>query len=76
MWPSGTRMPTTLDEYLVEVGKVMCGSTWTAALLTLAMLSCGSAFLSSQTLSLDDAKKAAEANNRSILTADYSQEIL
>ena len=42
----------------------MCRLKW-VAILTFAMFSCGSTLLNSQTLSLDDAIKAAEVNNRS-----------
>src|SRR5215472_2734585 len=57
-------MLTILGEYLVEIGRIMCRLKW-VAILTFAMFSCGSTLLNSQTLSLDDAIKAAEVNNRS-----------
>ena len=66
-------MPTILGDDLVEVGKVMCRSKWIARFLMLAILLCGSPFLKSQTLSLDDAIKAAEANNRSVLSAELEK---
>src|SRR5262252_7869112 len=46
---------------------------WVSDILTLALLLCGPAFLNCQTLSLDDAIKAAEACNRSILTAELDK---
>lgn len=62
-------MLTILGEYLVEIGRIMCRLKW-VAILTFAMFSCESTLLNSQTLSLDDAIKAAEVNNRSILTSE------
>jgi outer membrane protein TolC len=51
----------------------MCGLKWTSAILTWALFFCGPALLNCQTLRLDDAIKAAEANNRSILTAELEK---
>lgn len=62
-----------IAEYLVEVEKAMCGLKWTSAILTCALFFCGPALLNCQTLGLDDAIKAAEANNRSILTAEVEK---
>ena len=50
----------------------MCRLKW-VAILTFAVFSCGSTLLNSQTLSLDDAIKAAEVNNRSILTSELDR---
>ena len=47
----------------------MCRLKW-VAILTFAMFSCESTLLNSQTLRLDDAIKAAEVNNRSILASE------
>ena len=66
-------MLTIVCEYLIEVGKARCDLKWISAILMFALLSCGPAFLNCQTLSLDDAIKAAEANNRSILTAELEK---
>ena len=46
---------------------------WISAILTLALFFCGPAFLNCQTLNLDDAIKAAEANNRLILAAELEK---
>src|SRR5215467_11159424 len=61
-------MLTILGEYLVQIWRIMCRLKC-VAILTFAMFSCGSTLLNSQTLSLDNAIKAAEVNNRSILTS-------
>src|SRR5215471_2052345 len=50
----------------------MCRLKW-VAILTFAVFSCGSTLLNSQTLSLDDAIKAAGVNNRSILSAELEK---
>jgi len=65
-------MLTILGEYLVEIGRIVRRLSW-AAILTFAIFSCGSTLLNSQTLSLDDAVKAAEVNNRSILASELDR---
>ena len=66
-------MLTILGDYLIEVGKARCRLKWISAILTLALFFWGPAPLNCQTLSLEDAIKAAEANNRSILTAELEK---
>jgi len=51
----------------------MCRLKRISVILMFALLFCGPAFLNCQTLSLDDAIKAAEANNRSILGAELEK---
>ena len=62
-------MRTILGEHFVEIGRIVRRLKW-VAILTFAIFYCGSTLLNSQTLSLDDAIKAAEVNNRSILTSE------
>jgi len=65
-------MLTILGEYLVEIERIMRRLKW-VVILTFAIFCCGSTLLNSQTLSLDDAVKAAEVNNRSILASELDR---
>jgi outer membrane protein TolC len=65
-------MLTILGEHFVEIGRIVRRLKW-VAILTFAIFYCGSTLLNSQTLSLDDAIKAAEVNNRSILTSELDR---
>ena len=65
-------MLTVLGEHFVEIGRIVPRLKW-VAILTFAIFYCGSTLLNSQTLSLDDAIKAAEVNNRSILTSELDR---
>jgi outer membrane protein len=65
-------MLTILGENFVEIGRIVRSLKW-VAILTFAIFYCGSTLLNSQTLNLDDAIKAAEVNNRSILTSELDR---
>jgi outer membrane protein TolC len=65
-------MLTILGEHFVEIGRIV-RRLKRIAILTFAIFYCGSTLLNSQTLSLDDAIKAAEVNNRSILTSELDR---
>ena len=65
-------MLTVSGEHFVEIGRIVHRLKW-VAILTFAIFYCGSTLLNSQTLSLDDAIKAAEVNNRSILTSELDR---
>ena len=61
------------SECPARIGKTKRTLQSVSAILGFALLFCGSAFVDCQTLRLDDAIRAAEANNRAILTAQLDK---